>query len=98
MAPNEFNTRSSGSCRDAGLPLAQPLLHLGRTPAAEEGTVDKVRFDRAIQAYDEALRLDPNYSPAFWSRGFAYWKRGQYGAAIRDFYLGVRRKRPLEWP
>ena len=33
--------------------------------------------DRAIQDFDQAIRLNPNYAEAFKGRGFAYSNKGQ---------------------
>jgi tetratricopeptide (TPR) repeat protein len=53
--------------------------------------------DRAIQDYDEAIRLDPNYVPALTGRGRSYDKRGQlydskfdWDRAVRDFSEAIR--------
>ncbi len=42
-------------------------------------------FDRAIQDFDQALKLTPNYAEAFRNRGEAYRRMGQYDLAIQDF-------------
>ena len=36
---------------------------------------DKREYDRAIQDYDQAIRLNPNYALAFYNRGIAYATR-----------------------
>jgi tetratricopeptide (TPR) repeat protein len=46
---------------------------------------DKGATDRAIQDYDQAIRLDPNYANAFNSRGVAYQAKGDNGRAIQDY-------------
>ena len=45
----------------------------------------KGEYDRAIRAYDQALRLDPNYVEAYCGRGSAYWSTRKYDRAIQDF-------------
>ena len=45
----------------------------------------KGEYDRAILAYDQALRLDPNYVEAYCGRGSNYWSKGKHERAIQDF-------------
>jgi tetratricopeptide (TPR) repeat protein len=38
-------------------------------------------YERAIEDYDEAIRLDPQYAQAYYNRGIAYevlWSRGKH--------------------
>jgi|ERR1035437_1766271 lipoprotein NlpI len=42
-------------------------------------------FDRSIQDYDQAVRLNPGSAPAFDNRGLAYTLKGDYDRAIADF-------------
>jgi tetratricopeptide (TPR) repeat protein len=51
---------------------------------------DKGQYDRAIQDYDEAIRLDPKYADAFNNRGYTYNAKGQYDRAIKDFDEAIR--------
>ncbi len=43
------------------------------------------QYDRAIQDYDQAIKLNPNYAIAFFNRGRAYLNKGQYDHAIQDY-------------
>ena len=45
----------------------------------------KGEYDRAIQDYDQSIKLNPNYARAFNNRGVAYQKKGEYDRAIKDF-------------
>ena len=45
----------------------------------------KGEYDRAVQDYDESIKLNPNYARAFNNRGVAYQKKGEYDRAIKDF-------------
>ncbi|MDE2134241.1 MAG: tetratricopeptide repeat protein [Alphaproteobacteria bacterium] len=45
---------------------------------------------RAIQDYDQAIRLNPAYEEAFGSRGVAYGELGQYARSIQDFDQAIR--------
>jgi tetratricopeptide (TPR) repeat protein len=42
-------------------------------------------YDQAIIDYNEAVRLDPRYAPAYNSRGLAYYKKGDYDRTIADY-------------
>lgn len=53
---------------------------------------NKGQYDRAIQDYDQALRLKPDYAEAFNNRGIAYWKKGQFDRAIQDYDQAIRLK------
>ena len=50
----------------------------------------KGEYDRAIQAFDQALHLDPNSAAAFVGRGDAYAKQGEYDRAIRNYYQALQ--------
>jgi hypothetical protein len=58
--------------------LAAAFLNRGR------GYAGKRDYDRAIQDYDQAIRLDPNNAAAFSSRGNAYNHKHEYDRAIQD--------------
>jgi tetratricopeptide (TPR) repeat protein len=42
-------------------------------------------YDRAIEDYNAALRIDPNYALAYGNRGFAYYMKADYQRAIADY-------------
>jgi tetratricopeptide (TPR) repeat protein len=42
-------------------------------------------YDLAIRAFDEAIRLKPDYGEAFANRATAYLKKKAYDHAARDF-------------
>ena len=46
---------------------------------------DKGHFDRAIEDYDEAVRLKPDFAEAFSNRGNVYRKKGLIERAIEDY-------------
>ena len=46
--------------------------------------------DRAIQDYDQAIKLDPKYANAFNSRGIAYQAKGDNQRAIEDYGEAIR--------
>lgn len=45
----------------------------------------KGEYDRAVQDYEEAVRLNPNSSNAFYNRGNTYRHMGEYDRSIGDF-------------
>jgi len=64
--------------------LARAFFNRGRAWA------EKGQYDRAIQDFDEAIRLDPNYPDAFNNRGVAWSGKGQVDRAIADFDQAIR--------
>jgi len=43
------------------------------------------RYDEAIEEYNEAIRLNPEYAEAYNNRGLAYKEQGKKAEAIADF-------------
>jgi len=50
----------------------------------------KREYDRAIEDLDQAIRLDPNFAPAFYNRGYVYSGKREYDRAIQDFDQAIR--------
>jgi tetratricopeptide (TPR) repeat protein len=50
----------------------------------------KGQLDRAIEDFDQAIRLNPNDAVAFSNRGAAYARRGQPDRAIEDYDQAIR--------
>jgi len=50
----------------------------------------KKDYDRAIQDYTEAIRLNPSYAYAFNNRGGAYGDKKEYDRAIQDYDQAIR--------
>ena len=50
----------------------------------------KGEYDKAIQDFDEAIRLEPNRGDAFNNRGDAWDAKQEYDKAIRDFDEAIR--------
>ena len=48
------------------------------------------QYNRAIEDYDAAIRLNPDYATAFYNRGIAYDLKGFHGLAIDDFDTAIR--------
>jgi len=48
------------------------------------------RYNQAIEDYDAAIRLNPEYATAFYNRGIAYDRKGFYGLAIDDFDTAIQ--------
>jgi len=45
---------------------------------------------RAISAFDEAIRLNPENAKCFWFRGYCYEEQGQFDRAIADYSEAIR--------
>lgn len=48
------------------------------------------KYDEAIQAFDEAIGLDPNYAKAWSHKGYALSKQGKYDEAIECLDEAIR--------
>jgi len=51
---------------------------------------NKKDYDRAIQDYDQAIRLNPSFADAFNNRGNAYYYKKDYDRAIQDYTEAIR--------
>ncbi len=58
--------------------------------SAGNSAYDVQNYDRAIDKYDEAIRLKPDYADAYNNRGLAYQARGNTDQAIADFGEAIR--------
>ena len=47
-------------------------------------------YDQAIEEYDEAIRLNPEFADAYYNRGAAYGRLGQFQLAIEDCDEAIR--------
>jgi tetratricopeptide (TPR) repeat protein len=47
-------------------------------------------YDRAIDDYNQTIRLDPKYAIGFHNRGLAYLRKGRLDPAIADFDAAIR--------
>ena len=48
------------------------------------------KYDEAIKAYDEAIRLDPNLAEAWNNKGNALYSQGKYDEAIKAYDEAIR--------
>lgn len=72
------------SGEETGANLATAYYNRGITHRRER------HYDRAIQDYDQAIRLKPDYAEAFSNRGIAYYDKGHYDRAIEDYDQAIR--------
>jgi tetratricopeptide (TPR) repeat protein len=49
----------------------------------------RVQFEKAIQDYNQAIELDPEYAHAFNNRGLAYADLKQFEKAIQDYNQAI---------
>jgi tetratricopeptide (TPR) repeat protein len=54
------------------------------------GLLAQSDFTRAIQAFDDSIRLDPNQPAAYGYRAFAHWNKGAADLAARDYSDAIR--------
>jgi tetratricopeptide (TPR) repeat protein len=61
---------------------------------AEDGknisAAQKAGYNKAIADYTQAIKLDPNFAPAYRDRGVAYSYSGDYDKALADFNQALR--------
>ena len=70
--------------RQAPGDLARAFFNRGRALS------DEAQYGRAIEDFDRAVRLDPDYPDAFNHRALAYAGLGDYERAIKDFDEAIR--------
>src|SRR3990167_3473971 len=80
--------KAKGAVEEERLSQAREWLERG------ERHHSNCEFDKAIEAYTNAIALDPNYAVAYKCRGSAYWCKCQYDRAIED-YNNVIQIRPV---
>jgi len=54
-------------------------------------------YNKAIEEYSEAIRLDPNNAKAYANRGFAYQMKSQYDKAFNDYSEAIRFDQNNAW-
>ena len=65
------------------------LLYIQHILAYEDRIRKKENFPLAIEYYTKAIALHPKYFKAYFNRGFAYDKLGQYDNAINDYTKAI---------
>jgi O-antigen ligase/tetratricopeptide (TPR) repeat protein len=73
--------------RDPGLVLTHQQLGLAESVLASDG--DQAALERAIQAMEEAVQLDPAYSPNLANLGALYRERGELEQAAESFTRAI---------
>ena len=66
------------------------LRDAAEVTAKGDEEADKNNFDEAIKKYNEAIRLDPSYAFAYYSRGRAYIVKERFDEALSDFNEAIR--------
>jgi tetratricopeptide (TPR) repeat protein len=51
---------------------------------------DQGNYADAIKAYDEAVKLDPNYAEAWYNNGNALYRQGKYDESIKAFNEAIK--------
>jgi tetratricopeptide (TPR) repeat protein len=90
--------------RDSTVEACTALLQSGKLSSADRADAflgrgyayaAKGQYDRAIQDYDEAIKLVPDDAAAFNNRGVAYRAKGEDDRAIQDFDQALQLKPDL---
>ena len=78
--------------------VEQPVQAFKHRKTSDEWFQEGLRYDRnketfslALQAYREALKLDPNFADAFVNMGNIYWSQGKFIDAQRCYRLAIHR-------
>jgi len=63
------------------------LLNLGSAFYIDRGIAytEKGKYDKAIDEFNKAIKINPKFAEAYSFRGIVYGKKGQYDRAIDDF-------------
>ena len=76
----------------AALPTATPTQAVDARVYYNSGLSSLLKLDyaKAISDFSLAIRLDPNYAPAYNKRGIAYEKQRNFDKAISDYNEAIR--------
>ena len=53
-------------------------------------SLGRKEYDEAISEYSKAIGEDPDFSEAYFNRGYAYYLDGEYDKAISDLNMLIR--------
>ena len=69
---------------DLVLPLHENHFNKG-LDYAEDG-----QWENAVQEFDKAIQVDPDYAEPYYNRGYSYDELGQYQTAIDDYTMAIQ--------
>ncbi|MDB4889707.1 MAG: repeat precursor [Gemmatimonadetes bacterium] len=75
-----------GACNKEQAPNADTLNAHGLA------STEKGEYDKALEEYDQAIRLKPDFASAYKNRGVTFAQKGDYDSAIRDFDQALKLK------
>jgi lipoprotein NlpI len=75
-----------GACNKAQAPSAD-TLNAHALASAEKG-----EYDKALEEYNQAIQLKPDFASAYKNRGVTYAQKGDYDRAIQDFDQALKLK------
>jgi tetratricopeptide (TPR) repeat protein len=100
QTPNTLDQqRCSADDPDVSIGACTALIQTGQGPQQNlvaalgfrgNAYARKRQYDRAIEDYNQAIRLNPNEAGAFIGRGIAYTLKGQGAPALLDFDQAIR--------
>ena len=70
--------------RELITPLPEP------TTTTVSLTTKKSQWENAIQEFDKAIQIDPDYADAYRGRGNAYWRLAQFQNAVDDHTMALQ--------
>ena len=94
-----MTTKADGISLDLRISGCTTVIQSGKEPKNNlviafnnRGTAysDKGQHDRAIEDYDQAIKLNPKLAIAFFNRGTAYSDKGRHERAIQDFDQAIK--------
>ena len=97
-----MTTKADGVSLDLRISGCTTVIQSGKEPKNNlviafnnRGTAysDKGQHDRAIEDFDQAIKLDPSDADVFNNRGTAYSDKGQHDRAIQDYDQAIKLSR-----
>ena len=94
-----MTTKADGVSLDLRISGCTTVIQSGKEPKNNlviafnnRGTAysDKGQHDRAIEDYDQAIKLSPKRAIVFFNRGFSYRTKGQHDRAIEDYDQAIK--------
>lgn len=88
----EFNSANDAQKVDIKKKVARNSENFSAVEATSRGNdfYFAKNYSQALTAYDEAIRLYPNFAEAYNNRGIVKYELGQYAAAIDDYTMAIK--------
>ena len=76
-------------CRECGSALVERPSETTATPSPTGIPANSGQYERAIEDYNKAIELNPNFANAYKCHGDAYYLLEQYERAIEDYNKAI---------